>query len=107
MKSSMTITPTISTPKFSWPETPEVVHTISSSSSTSSCGSSSGYNSDTGVCKIVTTTQRSSGLKKSGEFFNDLIKAGNAKAVGSMVMPRRLITSPNTNKRASLSVTDL
>lgn len=98
------------------------VRTISSSSSSSSCGSSSGYNSDNYVTNQVANNNnsnkntasnlRSSGLKKSGEFFNDLVKTGNTKAVSSMVIPRRsmnvgAVNSPNTHKRASLSVTDL
>lgn len=86
------------------------IRTISSSSSTSSCGSSSGYNSDNNGNKNV---QKHSGLKKSGDFFNDLIKNGNTQAMSSMVMPRRIITSPSLgsssspHKRVSLSVTDL
>lgn len=86
------------------------IRTISSSSSTSSCCSSSGYNSDNNGNKNV---QRHSGLKKSGEFFNDLVKNGNTQAMRSMVLPRRIITSPvmansqSPNKRVSLSVTDL
>ncbi len=107
MTSSMVITP-----KSSW-DTAEVgaeARTISSSSSTSSCCSSSGYNSDSNGVNNNSRpiVGRSSGLKKSGEFFNDLLKEGNAKAVSSMVTARRSMNSPGVvPKRASLSVTDL
>ncbi len=97
------------TPKSNWDtiEASSEVRTISSSSSTSSCGSSSGYNSDSNVVNNNNIVSRCSGLKKSGDFFKDLLKEGNTKAVSSMVIPRRSMNSPGMPKRASLSVTDL
>ncbi len=88
--------------------------TISNSSSSSSCASnSSGYNSDNNGnnCNANRSNLRhSSGLKKSTEFFSN-----NQAAQNTMVVQRRLMAggqqaggeSPNTQKRVSLSVTDL
>lgn len=86
--------------------------TISSSSSSSSCASnSSGYNSDNnGNNGAKHHLRHSSGLKKSTEFFNN-----NQAAQSTMVVPRRHLVchqtngtnSPSTQKRVSLSVTDL